>query len=132
MLNKKILVAVFSVLMCSLSFGHETASVFRTAESIEIRPIADQKPGSSPRRIPAMVPIRASIMLTSILIEFMDNLGTVEIELSNAATGEYQQGEVSSASGWAAVPFSGDEGFYIIRFTLPSGAQYYGEFEIAQ
>ena len=69
---------------------------------------------------------------SSVFVEFADNLGTVEIELSNAATGEYRQGEVSSASGWAAVPFSGDEGFYIIRFTLPSGAQYYGEFEIAQ
>lgn len=137
--NKKLLLTILTVLINTHSFGHELASSFghelasglQVADSIEIRPIMSQKPGDSPRRTPVMVPIRASILPLSILVEItISDRDIVGIELSCLTTGEIVQEEVPSNTGWAFIPFSGADGSYTITFSLASGIRYYGEFKI--
>ena len=64
-----------------------------------------------------------------VYVSFTGNLGDVDYELVNYDTSEVVPGQVEG-TGLIIIPFSGDSGSYGITFTLESGAQYYGEFDL--
>ena len=66
------------------------------------------KPASSPR----------TVTDTIIILYFSSNLGEIEVEA------------IDTQFLPAIVPISGGPGHYIITFTLPSGQQYQGEFDV--
>ena len=66
------------------------------------------KPASSPR----------TVTDTIIILYFSSNLGDIEVEA------------IDTQFLPAIVPISGWPGHYIITFTLPSGQQYQGEFDV--
>lgn len=55
---------------------------------------------------------------TIIILYFSSNLGEIEVEV------------IDTQFLPAIVPISGGPGHYIITFTLPSGQQYQGEFDV--
>lgn len=83
-------------------------------------------------RTSSTVPIAAtySSMMSSILIVFASTLGEIEVEVLNTFTGYYDSGYINTLLLSAIIPITGGPGHYIITFTLPSGQQYQGEFDV--
>lgn len=94
--------------------------------------IKDPKPTKPIHRSPEVVPMQASLMGNSSLINilFHYDLGEIYIDLMNMETGEYVSNIIDSSVGNVIIPFSGEEGYYTITFTLADGVTYIGEFEI--
>lgn len=85
-----------------------------------------------PNRTPANVPIQACYqdVLSSVCMTFSQNLGVLDITITNLTDGTYADYEVDSSLGSAILPISGNEGIYNILITTAGGIQYGGEFEI--
>ena len=100
--------------------------------SIVITPIGDQGGDGHGVRLPVQIPISASYeaMLSMVFLTFSHNLGEIEVEVLNTISGYYDSGVIDTQYLFAVIPISGGPGHYIILFTLPSGQQYQGEFDI--
>ena len=83
-------------------------------------------------RAPAFIPMQAYYdgFLTSVCVQFLQNIGDVEVTITNLSTGDYVNYNVGSSTGGVFLPISGVEGTYRIVFLLTSGVEYEGEFEI--
>lgn len=83
-------------------------------------------------RAPAFIPMQAYYdgFLTSVCVQFLQNIGDVEVTITNLSTGDYVNYNVDSSTGGVFLPISGVEGTYRIVFLLSSGVGYEGEFEI--
>lgn len=105
-------------------------TVFSADSTITIIPFPISNP--TPPKAPAIVPIFASYesMLTSLILAFSHDLGEIEVEVLNTISGYYNYGFVDTQFLSAVIPISGGPGHYIITFTLLSGQQYRGEFDI--
>lgn len=83
-------------------------------------------------RSPDLVPIEAVYYpaISTILVEFHNDLGSVSVEIGNLTTGAYSQTTVNATQGVYPFLITGDEGVYEITFTLSNGQVYLGSFEI--
>lgn len=83
-------------------------------------------------RAPAKIPIEAyyNSFISGIAITFLQDLGNVEMNVTNHSTGEYLEGTTTATTGTTVLPISGTEGVYTITFTLSNGTEYEGEFEL--
>lgn len=89
--------------------------------------------GSGPiRHAPARIPIQASYYPSSstLLVNFMYDLGLVAIEIENLTTGESIQTNVNAVQGVHPFSLPNIAGDYVITFTLPNGRVYTSAFEI--
>ena len=86
----------------------------------------------TPPKSPSIIPISASYesLITSVILTFNQNLGEIEVEVLNTFTGYYDSGYINTLFLSAIIPITGGPGHYIITFTLPSGQQYQGEFDV--
>ena len=102
---------------------------FADPEDIPIRSI---RPNGDTHRNPEMIPFFCSVDVDvlCLYVSFLSNIGIVDIELNNYLTGEYSLTSIDSATGGTIIPFSGSSGTWVITFTLASGEEYVGEFEI--
>lgn len=81
---------------------------------------------------PALAPIQAAYYssLSTIMVNFRFDLGSVSIEIENETTGEYDQTTVNATQGVHPFLISGTSGHWTITFTLSNGVVFYGEFDI--
>ena len=133
MKKKTIFIYLFAVLVFSFSltcFNEMKADVL--AQSSVPIVLGDPNPDNSAPRSPSLIPISACYdeFLSCILVSFSYDLGEVDYELVNLSTSGTAYGTIDSDSGSQIIMMSGDAGYYSITFTLSSGTQYYGEFEI--
>ena len=100
--------------------------------SIVISPIPGNNPDPSSPRSPVYVPISASYstMLTSLILNFAHNLGEIEVEVLNTISGAYYSEIVNTTFLTAILPVTMGSGHYIITFSLSTGQQFQGEFDI--
>ena len=61
---------------------------------------------------------------------FSQNLGVLDITITNLTDGTYADYEVDSSLGSAILPISGNTGIYNVLIVTAGGIQYGGEFEI--
>lgn len=80
----------------------------------------------------SIIPIEAYYIAlnSSICVTFSQNLGDMDVTVTNLTTGDSDDFEIVASIGSTLLPISGDTGYYRIDFILSSGTQYYGEFEI--
>lgn len=99
---------------------------------IVIDPIPILFPDNNIPRLPVLVPISASYesLLSSVLLTFTSNLGEIEVEVLNTTTGGYFSDFVDTQFLYATIPITMGPGHYVLLFTLPSGRQYKGEFDV--
>ena len=91
--------------------------------------------GSGPvRHAPALIPIQAAYYpsLSTLLVNFIYDLGLVAIEIENLTTGESIQTNVNAVQGVHPFSLPNVAGDYVITFTLPNGRVYRGVFETGQ
>lgn len=95
-------------------------------------PVHGIRPGGNNPRSPEEIPVAASFSVSAscIYITILSEVGNIDIELENLTTGEYSLTSVNSSTGSTIIPFSGSSGSWVITFTLASGEEYVGEFEI--
>jgi Protein of unknown function (DUF3244). len=88
--------------------------------------------GSPSHHALALIPIQAAYYssITTILVDFLFDLGSVSVEIENQTTGSYSQTTVNATQGVHPFMISGDMGDYTITFTLSNGHVYIGEFSI--
>ena len=81
---------------------------------------------------PALIPITGyySSTLSTIVVNYQFDLGSIVIEIENQTTGEYSLSVVNALAGPMLLPISGTVGQWQITFTLSSGTVYYGVFII--
>ena len=80
----------------------------------------------------SLIPIEAYYISlnSSICVTFSQNLGDMDVTVTNMTTGDSDDFEIVASVGSTLLPISGDAGYFRIDFILASGTQYYGEFEI--
>lgn len=83
-------------------------------------------------RSPDLIPIEAVYYpaISTIIVNFLNNLGSVLVEIENLTTGSYSQTNINASQGVHPFVISGDDGVYEITFTLSDGHVYTGSFEI--
>lgn len=81
---------------------------------------------------PALIPIQAAYYptLTTVMVNFLYDLGAVPVEIENLTAGAYSQTTINATQGVHPFVISGDGGVYKITFTLSNGHIYTGTFEI--
>ena len=131
----KILSIPIICLIWSINCKTANASTLTTCSAdsiIVIEPIPTQYPDTNVPRSSALVPISASYeaMLSTLFLTFTSNLGEIEVEVLNTTSGGYDYGTVDTQFLYATVPITMGPGHYLILFTLPSGRQYKGEFDL--
>lgn len=129
---KKNLSFVTSILMvCIVSFSL-SAALSPEGGTIIIQP-GNQSSTTIPNRTPALIPISAYLdgFTSTVFVSFSDDLGDVDTEITNLYTGETQCEVVDAYYSTVAIPITGEAGLYSIVFTLSSGSEFIGEFEIS-
>ena len=78
------------------------------------------------------IPITCSYSetLNDLVFCFSDDIGVVNIAIVNITSWENHSQTVDSQLGIVDIPISGNEGFYCISISTPSGRFYYGQFSI--
>ena len=79
-----------------------------------------------------LIPIEASYYpsLSSLLLSFTDDLGSVAFKIENLTTGVVVQTVINAVQGDQFFPITGGAGEYELTFTLHDGYIYTGTFEI--
>lgn len=74
-------------------------------------------------RSPEQVPLSVFLIkdMSVLNIQFQRNVGELYIDLENKSTGGYVSDIIDSRIGNVIIPFSGEEGYYTITFTLADG-----------
>ena len=72
--------------------------------------------------------IQATINGHSLTVVFLENLGTVHIEVTDTNGGAVALTDLYTPNGYNAYIYN--TGSYIVTFTLTNGDEYYGEFEV--
>ena len=74
--------------------------------------------------------ISANINGHTLTVSFTDNIGQVEIKITNASDVVVDCVSMQTPTGYQIyIPLAGR---YIVTFTFPDGDEYYGEFEITE
>ena len=81
-------------------------------------------------RIPYEVPITCTYSNASLFFTFLEDLGEMEITVTNPSIGVVSVSEYDSAYGSVVVAASPDSGTYLIEIVTESGEYYYGEYEL--
>lgn len=83
-------------------------------------------------RSPDSIPIQAVYYpaISTIVVNFLNNLGSVSVEIESLITGSYSQTNINATQGVHLFVISGDDGVYEITFTLSDGHVYTGSFVI--
>ena len=74
--------------------------------------------------------IQASIDGHMLSVVFLENLGSVLVEVTDANGGTVDVVDMYTPNGYTAYIFG--TGSYIVNFTLENGDEYYGEFEVTE
>lgn len=110
------------------------ANLNATQTDEEIIPIYESNDPSipTPPKAPGQIPIECVYLssASTIVVNYLYDLGSVTVEIENQTTGEYSQSVVNALAGPMPFIISGTYGFWRITFTLSSGMVYYGEFDI--
>ena len=72
--------------------------------------------------------IQATINGHYLTVVFLENLGTVYIEVTDTNGGTVAMTDLYTPNGYIANIYN--TGSYIVTFTLTNGDEYYGEFEV--
>lgn len=121
---------ILSLLLLTVS--STWASISEDPQPINIRILRNTTIGGETHRSPEYVPIQAYYddVLSVVCISFLQNIGEVEVTITNVIDGDTVDYEVNSVAGSVVIPLDGGPGIYQISILLSSGKEYVGEFEI--
>ena len=113
-----LLVGIHSV--CNAQTAESKSIKIEKGTSIEIPKIEPRTP----------VSITCTYNDGTLHFTFLENLGEMEITVTNPSIGVVSVSEYDSAYGSAAVPVSSENGSYLIEIVTETGEYYYGEYTL--
>ncbi len=121
----------FVLLLFILFFGAEVSwsSSCGDHQFIPIRVLDNTTETGREHRSQVYIPIQAFYddFTSSIYIQFLLDIGDVNITVTNNDTGYSADFEMDSSLGTVILPISGESGLYDITFVLSEGGAYQGE-----
>ena len=115
-----------------LTVSSTWASTSEDTQPINIRILRNTPETERIHRSPEYVPIQAYYddVLSVVCISFLQNIGEVEVTITNIFDGDTVEYEVNSIAGSVVIPLDGGPGLYQLSILLSSGKEYIGEFEL--
>lgn len=124
---KKILLSLCLLLTLSVS---GTWAGDETVKPVEISKGQIVDPNEVRPRTPVLIPITCTYSGGTLHFTFLEDLGEMEITVTNPSLGVVSVSEYDSAYGSVAVPASSENGSYLIEIVTETGEYYYGEYTL--
>ena len=125
MCNFKTLLVMFCLTISgTLSYAHKTNKPEMREDGVSIEIKQKALSGQSDKS----TSIQATINGHSLTVVFTENLGNVQVEVTDSTGGTVDYWDIWTPNGYIVYIY--DPGSYVVTFTLPNGDEYYGEFEV--
>lgn len=128
---KKLIASLCSLL---LVFSAATISASTSKDDIKSAPITIRPGGESSSnirpRIPAFIPITGLYDNGRVILDFIEEIGTLNISVANQSTGEMYFDYCDSADGHFEMEISASKGNYLLTIQTENGTIYYGDFTL--
>lgn len=129
---KKLIASLCSLL---LVFSAATISASTSKDDIKSAPITIRTSGGNDSQItrprtPAFIPITGLYDNGRVILDFIEEIGTLNITVANQSTGEMYFDYCDSADGHFEMEISASKGNYLLTIQTENGTIYYGDFTL--
>lgn len=128
---KKLIASICSLM---LVFSAATISAATSKDDIKSAPITIRPGGESSSnvrpRIPAFIPITGLYDDGRVILDFIEEIGTLNITVANQSTGEMYFDYCDSTDGHFEMEISASKGNYLLTIQTENGTIYYGDFTL--
>lgn len=123
--------------LCSLMlvFSAATISAAISKDDIKTEPINIRHGSGNDSQItrprtPAFIPITGLYDNGRVILDFIEEIGTLNITVANQSTGEMYFDYCDSADGHFEMEISASKGNYLLTIQTENGTIYYGDFTL--
>lgn len=123
--------------LCSLMlvFSAATISAAISKDDIKTEPINIRHGSGNDSQItrprtPAFIPITGLYDNGRVILDFIEEIGTLNITVTNQSTGEMYFDYCDSADGHFEMEISASKGNYLLTIQTENGTIYYGDFTL--
>lgn len=129
---KKLIASICSLM---LVFSAATISASTSKDDIKTLPITIRNGGGNESQItrprtPAFIPITGLYDDGRVILDFIEEIGTLNITVANQSTGEMYFDYCDSADGHFEMEISASKGNYLLTIQTENETTYYGEFTL--
>ncbi len=129
---KKLIASICSLM---LVFSATAVSASTSKDDIKTLPITIRNGGGNESQItrprtPAFIPITGMYDDGRVILDFIEEIGTLNITVANQSTGEMYFDCCDSADGHFEIEISASKGNYLLTIQTENGTTYYGEFTL--
>lgn len=129
---KKLIASICSLM---LVFSATAVSASTSKDDIKTEPINIRHGSGNDSqitrpRIPAFIPITGMYDDGRVILDFIEEIGTLNITVANQSTGEMYFDCCDSADGHFEMEISASKGNYLLTIQTENGTTYYGEFTL--
>lgn len=129
---KKLIASLCSLL---LVFSAATISASTSKDDIKSAPITIRTSGGNDSQItrprtPAFIPITGLYDNGRVILDFIEEIGTLNITVTNQSTGEMYFDYCDSADGHFEMEISASKGNYLLTIQTENDTVYYGDFTL--
>lgn len=129
---KKLIASICSLM---LVFSATAVSASTSKDNIKTAPITIREGGGNESQItrprtPAFIPITGMYDDGRVILNFIEEIGTLNITVANQSTGEMYFDCCDSADGHFEIEISASKGNYLLTIQTENGTTYYGEFTL--
>ncbi|MBS6459569.1 MAG: DUF3244 domain-containing protein [Alistipes sp.] len=128
---KKLIASICSLM---LVFSATAVSAYTSKDDIKSAPITIRPGGESSSnvrpRTPAFIPVTGMYDNGRVVLDFIEEIGTLNITVANQSTGEMYFDCCDSADGHFEMEISASKGNYLLTIQTENETTYYGEFTL--
>lgn len=129
---KKLIASICSLM---LVFSATAVSASTSKDDIKTLPITIRNGGGNESQItrprtPAFIPITGMYDDGRVILDFIEEIGSLNITVANQSTGEMYFDCCDSADGHFEIEISASKGNYLLTIQTENGTTYYGEFTL--
>lgn len=129
---KKLIASICSLM---LVFSAATISASTSKDDIKTEPINIRHGSGNDSQItrprtPAFIPITGMYDNGRVVLDFIEEIGTLNITVANQSTGEMDFDCCDSADGHFEMEISASKGNYLLTIQTENETTYYGEFTL--
>lgn len=129
---KKLIASICSLM---LVFSAATISASTSKDDIKTEPINIRHGSGNDSQItrprtPAFIPITGMYDNGRVVLDFIEEIGTLNITVANQSTGEMYFDYCDSADGHFEMEISASKGNYLLTIQTENETTYYGEFTL--
>lgn len=129
---KKLIASICSLM---LVFSAATISASTSKDDIKTLPITIRNGGGNESQItrprtPAFIPITGLYDDGRVILDIIEEIGTLNITVANQSTGEMYFDYCDSADGHFEMEISASKGNYLLTIQTENETTYYGEFTL--